>query len=203
MTVLAFKISRENDHLRTVRLDPLVTYIGRMPENHIVVDDPKASRSHARVVYAEGQFVLEDQESENGVFVNDRRVKKHTLVRGDRIQIGKYTLEVVDADPNAEAARPQGSEEDWGLDQTISLSDEKAAELRERAEKRRIEADQKAKASPKLPSLSFTLTIGGNTLSEKVVFDPPRRRTANDPEGNSVEVIIRIGKWVLEKKIQV
>src|SRR5262245_22974498 len=53
-----------------------------------VIDDPGASRSHACLEYHSGSFVIEDLESTNGVFVNDKPTSRHELTNGDKIAIG-------------------------------------------------------------------------------------------------------------------
>ena len=69
------------------------TTIGRSPECGIFLDDVTVSRRHAVLVEEEGAFVIEDQESLNGTFVNRRRIEEATrLDDGDEVQIGKYRL---------------------------------------------------------------------------------------------------------------
>ncbi len=67
-------------------------------------NDPTLSRRHARLrLTADDQLELEDLGSHNGTYVNGRRVGTPVrLARGDRIEIGQTTLElVVLADPPA------------------------------------------------------------------------------------------------------
>ena len=40
----------------------------------------------------DGSFVIEDQGSLNGTFVNRRRIDAVSLADGDEVQIGKYRL---------------------------------------------------------------------------------------------------------------
>jgi predicted component of type VI protein secretion system len=66
--------------------------IGRSADSHILIDNPAVSARHARI-YREGdQYVLEDLNSTNGTFVNDKPIARHTLVEGDVIVVAKYTL---------------------------------------------------------------------------------------------------------------
>ncbi|WP_433729153.1 BTAD domain-containing putative transcriptional regulator [Nocardia sp. CA-129566] len=69
--------------------------IGRSADNDIRLEDAKTSRRHAKVT-VDGEVVLiEDRDSANGVYVNDRRIRgRASLVHGDRIRIGSVTLEV-------------------------------------------------------------------------------------------------------------
>ena len=79
------------------------TVIGRSREAHLVFDEETLSREHAAIVYRHGQFVLEDLDSANGSALNGNAVHSEDLVHGDRIQLGRITLqwilEVREPDP--------------------------------------------------------------------------------------------------------
>ena len=68
------------------------TTIGRSPDCDIFLDDVTVSRSHAVLLRKAGSFVIEDQGSLNGTFVNRRRIDSSPLADGDELQIGKYRL---------------------------------------------------------------------------------------------------------------
>jgi hypothetical protein len=69
------------------------TRIGRSPECEIFLDDVTVSRNHAVLVdEGDGRFVVEDQGSLNGTFVNRRRIDSAPLTGGDELQIGKYRM---------------------------------------------------------------------------------------------------------------
>ena len=68
------------------------TRIGRSPDCDIFLDDVTVSRNHAILVERDGQYVVEDQGSLNGTFVNRRRIDNAPLENGDEVQIGKYRL---------------------------------------------------------------------------------------------------------------
>lgn len=76
----------------TYRLGPTTT-IGRLPECDVVVPDPAASRSHARIVRRGGVWLIEDLGSTNGTYVNDEPVTERALEDGDRITVGATVLE--------------------------------------------------------------------------------------------------------------
>ena len=67
--------------------------IGRLPESDVVVDDPGASRRHAEIRRADGDYVVADLGSTNGTMVNESTIGEHVLQDGDRITIGKTVLE--------------------------------------------------------------------------------------------------------------
>jgi len=68
------------------------TRIGRSPECEIFLDDVTVSRNHAVLVELDGGYVVEDQGSLNGTFVNRSRIDSVRLESGDEVQIGKYRM---------------------------------------------------------------------------------------------------------------
>ena len=70
----------------------LMVTIGRLPDNTVVIDNPAVSSHHACVFRAGDDYILEDLESTNGTFVNQRRVANHSLQSGDVILVGKHEL---------------------------------------------------------------------------------------------------------------
>ncbi len=67
-------------------------FIGRQPGQDIVIDNLAVSFNHAKVEAVGDEFLLIDLKSENGTFVNGRRIKAHWLANGDLVTIGKHTL---------------------------------------------------------------------------------------------------------------
>ena len=62
--------------------------LGRSAECDIFIDHEALSRVHARIVYVDGDYVLEDMGSLNGCFVADTRVARAVLRDGDRVRLG-------------------------------------------------------------------------------------------------------------------
>jgi hypothetical protein len=79
--------------------------IGRYESNDVVLDDKKASRRHARVLFDHGVAEIEDLGSDNGVLLNGVRIDRRVLQAGDEIRIGGTTLRFVE-DPSAARAAP-------------------------------------------------------------------------------------------------
>jgi hypothetical protein len=65
-----------------------VTYMGRSPDNHVVLADPSVGKRHASIRIHERTYQLEDLQSVNGVFVNGQKVLKVHLKDGDSIRLG-------------------------------------------------------------------------------------------------------------------
>ena len=72
------------------------TTIGRGSTNLIPLADPTASRSHAKVHYDQGSWVVEDLGSTNGIIFDGERVEKISLKPGDIFQIGKTSFALVE-----------------------------------------------------------------------------------------------------------
>jgi adenylate cyclase len=66
--------------------------IGRSNENDIVLNDFSVSRRHAYLKKENGAWVLHDNQSTNGIRVNDRQVPKASVADGDQALIGTFLL---------------------------------------------------------------------------------------------------------------
>jgi predicted component of type VI protein secretion system len=75
----------------TVTQGGMVT-IGRLPDNMIQVDNLAVSGHHTKIYWEDDHYVVEDNNSLNGTFVNNQRVAKATLKDGDNILVGKHTI---------------------------------------------------------------------------------------------------------------
>lgn len=83
--------------------------IGRSTSNDVVLADPSVSRQHAKIVRSPDGYVVIDQETKNGTFVNERQIGKPAPIRrGDRIRIGKTILvfNILHANPLEFSERP-------------------------------------------------------------------------------------------------
>lgn len=68
------------------------TRIGRDETNDIAIDNPGISRHHASVRWNGREFLVTDEGSQNGLFVNGQKATTWTLRDGDAIQVGKFEL---------------------------------------------------------------------------------------------------------------
>ena len=85
--------------------------IGRAENASIRLADDTVSRLHAQVWEEEGNLLVKDLGSKNGVRVNDVHFLQATLRHGDRLGIGKSDLRVVAAEPSPdETDRPPKSQ---------------------------------------------------------------------------------------------
>jgi hypothetical protein len=77
--------------------------IGRSGSADIRLDDPTVSRRHAVIVQTpEGELRVLDDRSMNGIRVNGEAVDWSPLADGDELQIGRYTLSVIESEGHPE-----------------------------------------------------------------------------------------------------
>jgi pSer/pThr/pTyr-binding forkhead associated (FHA) protein len=86
--------------------------IGRDPSNDIVINDAEVSRKHARLLFQDELYVLEDLGSTNGTFINGQRLESpQVLEPGDMILLGEninITFELLQPDEDGTiAVRPR------------------------------------------------------------------------------------------------
>lgn len=67
--------------------------IGRNGDNELVVPDGSISRLHALLLYRDGHWLIEDNNSSNGVFVNGTRINQQQLEHQDSITLGRAKFE--------------------------------------------------------------------------------------------------------------
>src|SRR3954469_16039358 len=118
--------------LKEYPLSQGVVTIGRLPDNVIHVDNLAVSGHHAKIYWEGDKYVIEDNNSLNGTYVNNRRVSKVALKDGDDVLIGKHTLSF--KDEWHEAAPPPAFKEKTGpalpkMEATMVLDTKKAKEM--------------------------------------------------------------------------
>ncbi|MEE8369827.1 MAG: cyclic nucleotide-binding domain-containing protein, partial [Dehalococcoidia bacterium] len=59
--------------------------IGRLPQNDLVLNDPQVEAVHARIRDMEGRWVIYDEDTAIGTYVNRRRIRVAELHDGDEI----------------------------------------------------------------------------------------------------------------------
>ncbi len=87
-------VIRGRDQGKHFQLAPTVTRLGRESSNNVQLLDNEASRSHAEI-RGDGtgrRYELVDLGSSNGTLVNNRKITRHVLTSGDRVEIGSTLL---------------------------------------------------------------------------------------------------------------
>lgn len=68
--------------------------VGRHHSCDVVLDDPTVSRMHARLIFRDGSWVLQDLDSTNGAVVNGTPVGRCELRPGDQLLLGYARLRI-------------------------------------------------------------------------------------------------------------
>lgn len=66
--------------------------LGRSPDNAVCIPHKRLSRRHARLIPEDDTWAIEDLNSTNGVFVNEKRERRAKLKDGDIIKLGPIAL---------------------------------------------------------------------------------------------------------------
>jgi pSer/pThr/pTyr-binding forkhead associated (FHA) protein len=66
--------------------------IGRVAGNHIRIDGKYVSRFHCQVTFGSQGCVIEDLQSQNGIYFRSKRVSVHRLREGDVITLNEHTI---------------------------------------------------------------------------------------------------------------
>jgi pSer/pThr/pTyr-binding forkhead associated (FHA) protein len=98
--VKAALLSRDRESASTTHsLDSRTVSVGRNEDNDIVLENPTASRYHARIVWTGSQYLVEDLASKNGSWINDAPPEQRGLRDGDIVRFGdlSFVFKVVGA----------------------------------------------------------------------------------------------------------
>jgi pilus assembly protein CpaF len=91
--VFSIVITEKGGAQRQLDFDGPEVLIGRLEDNDICLPKSNVSKVHARLVLKDDRYVLVDQKSTNGTYVNGRRISAPMVVRrGDKIYIGDFIL---------------------------------------------------------------------------------------------------------------
>ncbi len=119
--------------LKEFSLSQDVITIGRLPDNVVQIDNLAVSGHHAKIYWEADHYVVEDNNSLNGTYVNNHRVSKTALKNEDVVLIGKHTLVFNDewhedaaAEPAQAVAKPAAVPT---MDATVMLETRQAKDM--------------------------------------------------------------------------
>mgnify|MGYP005843794087 CR=1 FL=1 len=87
-------------------LDGRVIVLGRDETCDVVIPNNAVSRRHAQIIQTDGQFILEDLNSRNKTFLNNREVTTAALKNDDKIKICDFLFLFSDDKPVASSPMP-------------------------------------------------------------------------------------------------
>jgi pSer/pThr/pTyr-binding forkhead associated (FHA) protein len=195
------KVIRGRDLDREHRIDENTpALLGRSVKCDIRIADGKASRQHCRIECGGGRWLLRDNDSRNGTFVNRERVTETTLNSGDTVRIGDTAYKFsIDGEPDEGA-----------LGGTEVLVEEETSSLRSAEEmpERQYAAPDDAKAESGSPAAEPGGTvcaqcgreladdavergeatdIGGRIYCARCVVDHEEESGADEPDSAAAE----------------
>ena len=80
--------STSTPHAYPIVIDRPTFTIGRSQTNDLILQDSTVSRQHALLSFQSNGWVLQDQNSATGSFINGRRITQQYLKNGDQVRIG-------------------------------------------------------------------------------------------------------------------
>ncbi len=92
--MVRLKVYDDQEKLKELQLGNETISVGREPGNTLVLSDPSVSRRHAQIEPNGNFFLIRDNGSTNGTFVNEMLVRTHVLNHGDTVRVGKYLLRI-------------------------------------------------------------------------------------------------------------
>ncbi len=85
-------VKLDNDVIDHIEVKQGDMKIGRKPGCEIHLDNLAVSGEHANIFSIGEDSFIQDMNSTNGTFINNKRITKHHLRNGDNVVIGKYSL---------------------------------------------------------------------------------------------------------------
>jgi pSer/pThr/pTyr-binding forkhead associated (FHA) protein len=191
--VAELAVYRGDQFVRRIELGKARTRVGRSPENELVLEDRDkgVSRAHAEIVYEGGRYLVVDLNSQNGVWIGDRRLKKDPLPVNVPVNIGPYRLILIpDAAATSPVKAPAGP---------VALEDEQRPEPTQVVEPSARMAATQVRSAPAPPQRkrSFVAAIavvgilsvlGAGLLVMAMIRKPPvEDKAAGPPPGPTAE----------------
>jgi pilus assembly protein CpaF len=101
--VFSIIISEKSGAERKQAFERSVVTVGRVQDNDLPLAKGNVSKRHCRIELNAGRFIVTDEDSTNGTYVNRRRISQPTVVReGDRIYVGDFILRLeLTVDPSS------------------------------------------------------------------------------------------------------
>src|SRR5437868_777403 len=70
--------------------------IGSAADNQLIINDTSVDPLHAKLIVEDEKFLLKDNNSSSGCFINGQRITQKEIVPGDIIKLGSAELIVLD-----------------------------------------------------------------------------------------------------------
>ncbi len=88
-------VRRNGQTVNEFQFDRGPVYIGRHAHSQVFLHDRAVSRQHAAIFTTQkGKWIVEDMDSANKTYLNDKAIHKADIKTGDFIRIGDFTIEI-------------------------------------------------------------------------------------------------------------
>jgi pSer/pThr/pTyr-binding forkhead associated (FHA) protein len=92
--MLKLELKFKNTVIRELLTDKDEISVGRDASNDLCIDNVVASSRHARIFKGPGKYAIEDLNSTNGTYINNKQVRTQLLDENDEITIGKHMIRI-------------------------------------------------------------------------------------------------------------
>lgn len=92
--MIKIELKFKNKVIKKIETEKPEITIGRSLSTDIQIDNLAVSKRHARIKKHKNQYTVEDLNSTNGTFLNDKKIEKAIIKHSDIINIGKHTLKI-------------------------------------------------------------------------------------------------------------
>lgn len=94
-SIIEVRVTLKGRPVKEFRFSESRVTIGRDPSSNVFLDNPGISREHAILERKGSAIYVQDMGSANGTFLNEDQVQRERVREGDKVRIGKFSLEVV------------------------------------------------------------------------------------------------------------
>jgi pSer/pThr/pTyr-binding forkhead associated (FHA) protein/tetratricopeptide (TPR) repeat protein len=124
-------VSRSQTQIRKSPLSDAAFVIGRSAECDLPLEDKAVSRQHAKILFRQGNYEIQDLGSRNGTLLNKDRIKAPVLLReGDVVTIGPFDLRFYQSE---RASTPSAAPADAPASATMAIDAKDVARVGKQA----------------------------------------------------------------------
>jgi hypothetical protein len=105
-TQMRLIVKKDGQTVNELRFDRGPLYIGRHAHSQVFLPDRAVSRQHAAIYTTQdGKWVVEDLDSANKTYLNDKAIHKAEIKTGDCLRVSDYAIEI-DLEADADVDEP-------------------------------------------------------------------------------------------------
>jgi pSer/pThr/pTyr-binding forkhead associated (FHA) protein len=115
--------------IKEIPIDKTPVTIGRKADNDVVIDNMAISGHHAKINLQGSTYMIEDLQSTNGTFLNEKKIINSGLKHNDQIVMGQHTLVFINPEVKPQVQEPKPEPVKLAdTDSTVVITPQKAAE---------------------------------------------------------------------------